>query len=134
MLAIAPDIERIVRDFLVADPDVYDDVFARVSTAVPSSPQYPHIVITQVDGGARNRYGTGEGLIDIDVYGSERPDTSRVARACVAALLQRGPGWRHQSGLIVDVTLASGLRWFPDSARTPPTTRYQFSVSVTARR
>lgn len=130
---VAPDIELIVADYLRAHTDVTALVGSRVSTDEPASPVYPLLLVEMSDGAYRDgrAHWTFEATIDVECKAATKVAASLLARTALAALMEC-VGYAHAQGHVVDVAEFTGPDWSPDTVRTPPQPRYEFSVLISA--
>ena len=92
-LVILPDTARMVVEFLLNQTEVTDLCDERVWTDLPTDPTFPAVRVTRL-GGSPNPgpYWLETSLHQIDVFGSGRHATSRLAETCRSALVLRLPG------------------------------------------
>jgi hypothetical protein len=127
------DIERVVVQHLLADPDVTDLVGENgVSTELPPNAVLPRIRITLNGGTIPVRGYLYASRVTVEAWADTKGDAWDVLAAAVASLENTLEGALVEGVVVTAVDQESGATWVPDpEAQTP---RYLATVTVTAHR
>ena len=133
-LLLMPDVERLVIDFLLGDPDV-DAVFAgRIYGAVPNEKTFPLARVVRwggemLDGG--EPYWADAPALQVDVWAARKAEAMTGAELIRAALGQRLAG-RHPTGVVAGIDLGT-LVYDPDNSFSPAKPRARLDVDLVTR-
>ncbi|MEE1751730.1 hypothetical protein [Streptomyces sp. SP18CS02] len=107
-----PDVEAIVVDLLSDRPELAGAIVDE--TPPPGFDGTARAVIVSRRGGAWiDDLHLDQPLIELEVYGPDKPAAHTLANAARAVLLQSA-GTVHGSSTVTDVSEADGPRWLPD--------------------
>lgn len=132
-VTLLPDIERLLTDFLRAQPEVTTIVGNRVYTEIPDNPTFPLVRARRVGGFPtlhRPLYIDAP-LVQVEGYAATKGAARLLAETCRAVLAERAEGG-HATGVVADVTFGA-LIWLPDEDFTPPKPRYIADATLTVR-
>jgi hypothetical protein len=126
-----PDAERLVCDYLRADPRVAALVGERVYTAFPAQAGGAPLLLVQRVGGIPpfpQPLIFDQAGLQLDAYGGSKAKAHELA-ATARAVLGALQGTVQPQGVVSGVDFGS-LRWQPDETYDPPRARYQFDLQV----
>lgn len=124
------DVEAVLLAFVAVDADVVA-LGAGVSAELPSDFPGDGEAFAQVFRVGGNDVANGyvdRSLVQVNGYGSTRPEAFDVTRAAVRALM-RATTATHSGAVVSDVLRLSGPTWSPDPITDAP--RYVVSLAVT---
>lgn len=129
---VLPDIELVVREWLVDHAAVDALVSGRIATSLPSNPTYPLLTYSRIGGIPAVRQRLDVARIQVRAWAMTRPAASSLARFTRAALLDM-EGQTVAGAFITAVNDDLGLAWLPDTVQTPPIPSYVLGVAIYAR-
>jgi hypothetical protein len=133
-LALLPDVERLVSNFLRANARVSALVGERVYTVFPAKVGNAPLALVQRVGGdppLSVPLVVDSAQLQVDAYGGPKAAAFELA-ATIRAELARLEDEVRPEGSVSAVRFAS-LRWLPDETFSPPRPRYLFDVTLTVR-
>lgn len=134
-LTLLPDIEILVVDFFLAQPEIAafftaDTPHDRVYTVLPKTKTWPLVRVT--------RYGglpvTSPALrldaptVQIEAFGGPKKTAHDLAQTCRAAMAERLPG-AHPEGFVTGVTFGA-FADLPDATFEPARPRFLFTSTI----
>lgn len=133
-LAVMPDVERLVIDALIADPDVTAVLAGRVYGVMPNVKTFPLCRVVRwggqmIDGGAP--YWADAPALQVDVWADRKAEAMGAAEVVRAVLAQRLPG-RHTTGVVAGVAIGTSI-FDPDTVFSPAKPRVRLSVDLVTR-
>lgn len=133
---LTPDIEAVIRDYLLGVPEVEAIVAGRVVLKTPEETGDPWVRIFQIEA-PRAGKSTADHLIayyvQVDCYSGtegELEDASLLTRTVRAALTEMHE--HDHEGAVVTGSRIHRARRFPDRDFTPPADRYMLTATVWA--
>ena len=129
-VAVLPDVEKLVIDWLLATPQVANLVGGdRIYSALPKEPEWPAIRVVRFGGLRPQRlHWLDQASMQIDVWGGPKA-TARLVAATVDACLSTSLVGSHDLGVVTAVE-CSGPRWEPDASYAPARPRYVVEASI----
>lgn len=136
VVAVMPDVIKLVRSYLMSLTAVTNLVGERIATRAPQDTSSPWVKIERVGGprslSAPMRLETAR--VQVSSYAPATADTGlsgdegamTLARTVQAALIDAA-GWSDDEGVIAYVSEPLGPQNLPDTSRTPPTPRVVFT-------
>lgn len=125
------DIERIVVQHLLADPDLTDVIGEnRVSTELPPNAELPRVRITLNGGTIPARGWLYRYRITVEGWGDDKRSAWEALVEALASLEGGLDGALVDGGVITAVDQDSGVAWVPDPETDTP--RYLATVQITA--
>jgi len=125
---VLPDIEALAIWWLT-DAAV---VTGGVHGEFPTSPTFPLATLVRIGGPPVLPRWLDRATLQLDVWGDTKAEARDTAATALASLLDMtglvNTGTVH--GVVTDVDVAQGLRWFPDPTNEQP--RYSCTVMVAA--
>ena len=134
-LALLPDAERIVSEFLRGDARMDAIVSDRIYTTFPANAGMDPLVLIQRIGGVvpLSIPLVLDGVdLQIDCYGGPKRTAERLAQTMRATLTEL-EGTIHPGEGIVSAVRFGAMRWLPDETYSPPRARYVADVTVHVR-
>lgn len=133
-LSLMPDVERLVIDALIADPDVAAVVAGRVYGAVPNAKTFPLIRVVRyggqmIDDG--NPWWADAPALQIDAWANRKAEAVGLGEIVRAVCAQRLPG-THPTGVVAGVGIGTSV-YDPDESFTPAKPRVRLSVDLVTR-
>lgn len=126
---VFPDVILMARAWLVSRSAVTALVGQRVSTRTTGV--FPEVALERIGGVAPVRVRLDRARIQVSCWAADDITASLVART-VRAELHRMENYVHATGVIGGVEDELGPQHLPDTARTPPTPRYVFTLAIHA--
>lgn len=127
-MILLPDAEKLVVDYLRNHSDVDTLVDGRVSTAQPSSPDYPLVIVGRLAGLAQERDWLDTPVLQIDVWADKREEAWQVMCVVRAAMTSSEISGVHTLGTVTGTEETAGPTWFPDPVTNRP--RFTYDVQV----
>jgi hypothetical protein len=127
---VLPDAVQLVRDGLLADPDVTALVSTRVLSQLPASPTYPCVIVYRFGGVPPVREWLDQARLQLDCWATDDVNASLVART-VRAAAHNLEGYTHPTlGCIAGVDDAEGPRWGEDDTSVTYTGTPRYLVTL----
>jgi hypothetical protein len=128
-LVVLPDAERVVVDFLRAQPEL-GDTAERVYTALPAEPTWPAVRVVRWGGWPviSRPLVLDQALCQVDVWGGTKAQASELARVMRALLAERLAALPEVSGVSFLMLIDN-----PDDTYSPARPHWRFDVSVMLR-
>lgn len=129
---LLPNVEKLVSSFLQADFDMVILVEGRVYTAIPNTPTFPLVRVTQFDDVkvTQRPLWVAQFILQIEAWGGSNYDAWRIAATTQSVLAERLEGV-HSDGTVCGITFGS-LRNSPDVSFSPAKPRRLFTAQITA--
>jgi hypothetical protein len=130
MVAVFPDIERLVVDTLAASPGLSGVV---VDNRVPPGfdATTRAVLVSRAGGIWVDDEHLDHPVVDLEVYGPDKP-TAHTVSLTARALALGLRGVVYGGAAVLDVVEQDGPRWLPDYVR-PNVNRYLFTVRLSVR-
>lgn len=130
-VVLLPYIEKLLVDFLLAQPEIEALVSDRVYTELPESKAFPLVRIHQFGTlPARNPRWLETSTVQIEAYGGTKNTAHTIAQTCAGVMQARLQG-SHDEGVVTGVTF-TGFADISDETFTPAKPRWLFVAQVTA--
>jgi hypothetical protein len=130
-LRVLPDVEAIVRAYLVSNSSV-NALTPRISTELPPPPvQFPLVTYWRFGGSSDWPGEIDQVSIQLEAWGRTRPEANNLGLTVRAAMYQI-PGVYAQ-GVILHAFESSPYHWQPDPTFTPAQPRFLTGFTLTAR-
>jgi hypothetical protein len=133
-LSLMPDVERLVIDVLIADPDVAAVAAGRVYGAVPNHKTFPLIRVVRyggqmIDDG--DPWWADAPALQIDTWANRKAEAVSLGEIVRAVCAQRLKG-THPAGVVAGVGIGTSV-YDPDESFTPAKPRVRLSVDLVTR-
>jgi len=133
-LVTMPDVERLVIDALIADPDVAALVSGRVYGALPNAKVFPLIRVVRyggqmIDGG--DPFWADAPALQIDTWADRKAEAVGLAEVVRAVCAQRLAG-THPGGVVAGVGIGTSV-YDPDQSFNPAKPRVRLSLDLVTR-
>jgi hypothetical protein len=133
-LSLMPDVERLVIDALIDDPDVAAVCAGRVYGAVPNNKVFPLIRVVRyggqmIDDG--DPWWADAPAVQIDTWADRKAEAVGLAEIVRAVCAQRLKG-THSAGVVAGVGIGTSV-YDPDESFTPAKPRVRLSVDLVTR-
>jgi uncharacterized protein DUF3168 len=127
-LTLPVDVEWLLHDYLVAQPELAALVGTRVSTALPQTPVYPLVLITRVGGTLRDQGYLDRPLVFVEAWAAPGKHGDAVAVMATVRALLRGDrlNGSYPKGKVSGADEIAGPRY----QRDPPTNAERFVLTV----
>jgi hypothetical protein len=133
-LSLMPDVERLVIDALIADPDLTALVAGRVYGAVPNNKVFPLIRVVRfggqmIDGG--RPFWADAPALQIDMWANRKAEAVGLGETVRAVAGQRLRG-THPTGIVAEVGIGTAV-YEPDESFSPAKPRVRLSLDLVTR-
>jgi len=133
-IATMPDVERLVIDALIADPDITALVAGRVYGAVPNQKVFPLVRVVRWGGQMLDDgdpFWADAPALQIDTWADRKAEAVGVAEVVRAVCAQRLKG-AHPLGVVAGVGIGTSV-YDPDTSFTPAKPRVRLAVDLVTR-
>jgi hypothetical protein len=129
-VALVPDAEALVSQFLRSRDEITTLVAQRVFTAIPNDPTFPLLLVRRVAGApvTSRPLHLDAPVIQLDAFGGSKKqahDLLETARAVMAVGLEG----KRAGGTVSGVRFGP-MSWLPDADYTPARARYTADVEI----
>jgi len=125
-IRVLPDAPLALIQYLGARSEVTAVVPAsRITTAIPSNPTYPLVIVQRVGGLSVAKENIDEAALQVSVFHTldKQQECSLVARTIRAAIVAIQND-SVSAGVLVSGWEETGPQWLPDTTTTPPLARF----------
>jgi hypothetical protein len=128
---LLPDVERVLVDFLRAQPELQAELGDRIYTVLPTKPTFPAVRVGRWGGWAAisRPLVLDEGWCQVDTWGGTKAEASHLARLMRALIDQR----LRASGAPVSAVRFGMFHDAPDQSYEPARPHWRFDVSLMLR-
>ncbi len=136
-VTLMPDVEYVLRDFLLAQSEVTDMTTQIHKAQLPAGVTWPAVKLTRITGTAiiETPQAFDQSTVQVDVFGGPQRTANRLAET-IRQVLQRMGNYQHADGTISYAYAAPPI-YQPDTTITGdqggPKPRYVVDVTLTSR-